>query len=97
MKHEDSTTDVKEGHHHKKQRNEDRTKFFFISDLSGTVPTTSDTWLIDSGASKHMTDYNENLSEVVEKESHLRVVLGDDGNYTMKGFGSTSLKLELNE
>ena len=55
------------------------------------VPTTSDTWLIDSGASKHMTGYKENLSEVVEKKSYLRVVLGDDANYIVKGFGSTSL------
>ena len=67
-------------HHHKKQRNEDHTEFFFISSLSGMVPTTSDTWFIDSGASKHMIGYKENLSEVVEKESHLRVVLGDDAN-----------------
>ena len=42
-KHEASTTDVEEGHHQKKQRNEDRTKFFFISSLSRNVPTTSDT------------------------------------------------------
>ena len=56
-KHEASTVDVEEGHHHKKQRNEDRTKFFFISTLSGIVPTASDTWLIDSGASKHITGY----------------------------------------
>ena len=44
------------------------------------IPTTSDTWLIDSGASKHMHGYKENLSEVVEKESHIHVVLGDDSN-----------------
>ena len=44
-----------------------------------------------------MTGYKENLSEVVEKESHLRVVLGDDSNYTMKGFGYTSLQLESND
>ena len=61
------------------------------------VPTTSDTWLIDSGVSKHTTAYKENLSEVVEKESHLHVVLGDDANYTVKGFGSTSLQLESND
>ena len=61
------------------------------------VPTTSDTWLIDSGASKHMIGYKENLSKAVEKESHLRVVLGDDANYTVKGFGSTSLQLESND
>ena len=69
---------MEEGPHHKKQRNEDRTKFFFISALSGIVPTTSDAWLIDSGASKHMTGYKDNLSEVVEKESRLHVALGDD-------------------
>ena len=54
-KHEASTADVEEDHHHKKQKNEDRTKFFFISALSGTIPTTSDAWLIDSGAYRHMT------------------------------------------
>ena len=44
-----------------------------------------------------MTGYKENLSEVVEKESHLCVVLGDDANYTVKGFESTSLQLESND
>ena len=80
-----------------KQKNEDHTKFFFISTLSGTVPTTSDTWLIDSGASRHMTRYKENLLEVVAKDSHLRVELGDDANYTVKGSGATSLQLEYND
>ena len=61
----------KEDHHHKKQKNEDHTKFFSISSLSGIVPTTTDTWLIDSGASRHMMGYKENLSEVVVKDSHL--------------------------
>ena len=41
-----------------------------------------------------MTGYKENLSEVVKKDSHLRVVLGDDANYTVKGSGATSLQLE---
>ena len=44
-----------------------------------------------------MTGYKENLSEVVEKESHLHVVLGDDAKYTMKEFGSTSFQLESND
>lgn len=43
----------------KKSRNDDRTEFFFIYALSGTVPTTSDTWLIDSGASNFLdSSYN---------------------------------------
>ena len=43
-----------------------------------------------------MTGYKENLSEI-EKKSNLRVVLGDDASYTLKGFGSTSLQLESND
>ena len=43
-----------------------------------------------------MTRYKENISEVVEKDSHLHVVLGDDANYTVKVFGATSLRLESN-
>ena len=41
-----------------------------------------------------MTGYKENLSEIVEKESHLCLVLGDYANYTMRGSGATSLQLE---
>ena len=44
-----------------------------------------------------MTRYKENLSEVVEKDFHLRVVLGDDANYTVKGSRATSLQLESND
>ena len=34
---------AEEDHHHKKQKNEDRIEFFFISTLLGIFPTTSDT------------------------------------------------------
>ena len=44
-----------------------------------------------------MTRYKENISKVVEKDSHLRIVLGDDSNYTVKGSGTTSLQLESND
>jgi transposase InsO family protein len=44
-----------------------------------------------------MTGYRENLSELIEKDSHLRVVLGDDANYTVKGSGATTLQLESND
>jgi hypothetical protein len=50
-----STADVDPEPH---QRDEDikDEAFLFISTLSGTVPTDNDIWLIDSGASRHMTD-----------------------------------------
>jgi hypothetical protein len=68
--------------------------FFFISTLSCTVPTNSDIWLIDSGASRHMTRYREHLTDLVEKESPLPVVFGDNARYTVKGVGSSSFQLD---
>ena len=44
-----------------------------------------------------MTRYKENLSKIVEKDSHLRVVLGDDANYIVKRYEATSLQLESND
>jgi hypothetical protein len=71
-----STADVDPEPH---QRDEDikDDAFFLISTLSGTVPTDSDIWLIDSGASRHMNGYKDHLTDLVEKESSLHVVLGD--------------------
>ena len=40
------------------------------------------------------TGYREHLTDLVEKESRLHVILGDDARYTMKGVGSTSLQLD---
>jgi hypothetical protein len=54
------------------------------------VPTNSDIWLIDSAASINMTGYREHLTDLVEKESHLHVVLGDNAKYTLKGVRSSS-------
>jgi hypothetical protein len=78
------------------QRDEDikDESFFFISALSGTVPTNSDIWLIDSGASIHMTGYRDHLTDLVEKESSLHVVLGDKNKYTVKGVGTSTFQLD---
>ena len=53
-----------------------------------------DTWLVDSGASKHMIGYKEYLSTLIEKESHQKVKLGDDYQYPIKGVGEASYQLE---
>jgi hypothetical protein len=91
-----STVDVDKEPPQKKSRNanKDGEEFFFISTLSGMVPTSSDIWLIDSGASRHMTGYREHLTDLVEKDSRLHVVLGDDARYTVKGAGATSFQLD---
>jgi hypothetical protein len=38
-----------------------------ISTLSGMVPTNDNTWLIDNGASRHMTGLRYHLKKIVEK------------------------------
>jgi hypothetical protein len=88
-----STVDVDPKPH---QRDEDikDEAFFFISTLLGTVPTDSDIWLIDSGASRDMIGYREHLRNLVEKESRLHVVLVDNAKYTVKGVGSSTFQLD---
>jgi hypothetical protein len=67
-----------------------------ISALIGTVTHGNDTWLVNSGASKHMTGYKDYLSTLVEKESHQKVKLGDDYQCPIKGVGEASTTLSLN-
>jgi hypothetical protein len=88
-----STIDVDSEPPHRDEEVKDEA-FFFISTLLGTVPTDSDIWLIDSGASRHMTRYREYLTDIVEKDSHLHVVIGDNARYTMKGVGYSSFQLD---
>jgi hypothetical protein len=58
------------------------------------VPTNDDTWLIDSGASRHMTGFRDHLTNLVEKETNLHVVLGDDARYNVKGVGTSTFQLD---
>ena len=61
---------------------------------TGTVTHGNDTWLVDSGASKHMTGFKEYLSTLIARESSQKVKLGDDYQYPIKGVGEASYKLE---
>ena len=64
--------------------------YMLLSALSGTIQTSSDTWLIDSGAFRHMTGYRKLLSDLEKKESSENVILGDDARYAVRGTGATS-------
>jgi hypothetical protein len=64
-----------------------------ISALSGSVTPGEDTWLIDSGASKHMTGKRNILSCIYEKNFSQKVTLGDDYQYPIKGVGESNHKL----
>jgi hypothetical protein len=67
--------------------------YVLISSLIGIVTHGSDTWLIDSGASKNMIGYEDSLSNLIHKYSPHKVKLGDDYQYPIKGFGEDSYKL----
>jgi hypothetical protein len=64
-----------------------------ISSLSGSVTPREDTWLIDSGASEHMTGQRNILSCILEKNFSHKVTLGDDYQYPIKGVGESNHKL----
>jgi hypothetical protein len=61
--------------------------------LSGSVTPGEDTWLIDSGASKHMTRKRKILSCISEKKFSQKVTLGDDYQYLIKRVGESNHKL----
>lgn len=56
-----------------------------------------DSWLVDSGASRHFNGFHEVLSNLVERETNLKIILGDDFTYPMKGFGFVSFHLDYGE
>jgi hypothetical protein len=58
-----------------KEKIEDYVLFFA---LLGSVILGEDTWIIDSGASKHMTGQRDILSSLIEKDFPQKVSLGDD-------------------
>jgi hypothetical protein len=70
-------------------------EFVLVSTLMGTITQRSDTWLIDSGASKHMTRLINSLSNLIENDSSLQVELGDESKHAIKGVGEASLQLDL--
>jgi hypothetical protein len=69
-------------------------EYVLISALTGTDTHGSETWLIDTGASKHMTGYKDSFSELVQKDSPHKVKLNDDYQYPIKGVGEVSYRLD---
>ena len=75
-----------------KQEKEEDVLFYA---LFGSVIPGEDTWLIDSGASKHMTGQKKTLSRHEENNSPHKVSLGYDYQYPIKGIGEASYKLDF--
>jgi hypothetical protein len=68
-KHHASTTEDDESKRKQKSPNEkeNRNEYYMVSALSSSVFTGPKTWLVDSGASKHMTGYKVILSDFKTK------------------------------
>ena len=80
-----------------KQESEDSSsdeEYVLISALTGAVTHGRKDWLIDSGASKHMTRFKESFEKLFEHNSPHNVKLGDDYQYPIKGSGESSYKLD---
>ena len=73
---------------------EERKECFLVSALSGSITNAEHIWLIDSGASRHMTGFKDSITNVKKKRFHTKVELGDNGTYAIEGIGSTSFKLD---
>ena len=69
---EDSDQEVEE---EAKKDEESSEEYVLISSLTGSFSPGNDTWLVDSGASKHMTGYKDSLSCLVQKDSPHKVML----------------------
>ena len=68
-----------EGPSQKKERNDNsNNEYSLISALTGMVTSGNNTWLVNSGASNHMTGFKNYLSTLIERESHQKVKLSDD-------------------
>ena len=75
-------------------RGEDVDEYVLFYALYGSVTPREDTWLIDSGPSKHMTGKKKTLSRLEEKSSPQKVSLEDVYQYPIKGIGESSYKLD---
>jgi hypothetical protein len=49
---------------------------------------------MDNTASKHMTGFKQNIANYQDKKFNVKVELGDDVTYDIKGFGSASFQLQ---
>jgi hypothetical protein len=70
-------------------------KFYSLVSFLSTSTSMRSAWLLDIGASHHITKAHELFSILMERDSYLHVQLGDDSKYVVKGEGKITFHLEL--
>ena len=76
------------------KEDEPRREYYLIFALSGSITDSANSWLVDSGASRHMTGNRGALTSYRKKKFTTQVELGDDSTYKIEGVGSTTLQLD---
>jgi hypothetical protein len=95
--HKHETGNKKKHHAHAANAEEHKSKdeeFVSVSALTWTITQGSDTWIMDSSASKHMIGFRNSLSNLTEKELSLQVELGEEAKHAVKEVGEASLQLD---
>jgi len=78
--------------------NQERPKgFYLVLALTGSLKNNAKSWLVDSGASRHMTGNKNFLENLKELKVTSKVELGDDSNHEIKGIGSVSFHLDFGD
>lgn len=54
-------------------------------------------WLVNSGATHHFSGCKEVLSNLIERKSNLKIILGDNATHPVKGFVSAKFHLDSEE
>ena len=67
---------------------EKKKDYLLVSALSGNIVNNKDSWLVDSGASRHIIGYKEILSDFRKKNFSVQMELGNEASYAIKGTGS---------
>jgi hypothetical protein len=70
----------------------EKTNHLHYSSLIGTLE--DDMWIINCGASRNMTGYQERLSNLNENKTSYKVKLGYKNIYPVEGIGQASIKLK---
>lgn len=68
-----------------------REEFLLMAD--STQASFKSEWYVDSGATSHMTCFNDWFVNYVDEGSHSKVILGDDSTQTIKGHGDVQIQL----
>ena len=75
------------------EQKETKREYCLVFSLLGYLIIGEYTWMIDGGASKHISGYKGAILNIKEKQFACMVELGDNSTYSIQGVGSTSFKM----